>query len=66
MLNGTIFIVFLKTLANVSYYANFKKRSTFLFANKTDLKSVKKFMKESDFEDFQIIFHFRPIPELYL
>ena len=45
---------------------NLKKRRTFLFADKTDLKVSKNFYRESDFEDFQIIFHSRPIPDLYL
>ena len=42
----------LNKASEIFYYANLKKRRTFLFADKTDLKSIKKIYRENDFEDF--------------
>ena len=43
-----------------------KKDAPFHLLIKLTQKVLKKFSRGSDFEDFQIIFHSRPIPDLYL
>ena len=43
-----------------------KKDAPFHLLIKLTQKVLKIFFRGSDFEDFQIIFHSRPIPDLYL